>query len=270
MSRESCARCCCCAQTRWRTGTAVAGPKSSSGCSTCCACGIHPVVPGAGIGGRFGRSRAAGPPRVAADRPRPGRGGRQDRGRRPRRSGGAGLEPLELEAKEGLALLNGTQQMTAIGVLALLGAEEACSRRRPSPRRCPSKRSGNGRGLRGGLSLSAAASRVRQRVAAQLRGLLRGSELMRAHHDLPHKVQDPYSIRCVPQVHGAVLMRWPMSAACSRSRSTRRRTTRWSFPMVRTSTLPRLRTGGGRVISGGNFHGEPVALAMDMLAIARG
>jgi len=114
-----------------------------------------------------------------------------------------GLVPLTLQAKEGLALLNGTQQMTAVGTLALLRAERAL-------RSATVVGSISVEALMGtDIAFAAAYHAVRphpgqQRIAAELRELLRDSELMRAHHVEAHKVQDPYSIRCIPQVHGAV------------------------------------------------------------------
>src|SRR5215218_4155579 len=105
-------------------------------------------------------------------------------------------------------------------------------------------------------------------VAAELRGLLRDSGLQRAHHGSAHKVQDPYSLRCVPQVHGAVrdavdhlrrVLDIEMNSATDNP---------LVFPDGGVAAEDALATGGGRVISGGNFHGEPVALALDFAKIA--
>jgi histidine ammonia-lyase len=105
-------------------------------------------------------------------------------------------------------------------------------------------------------------------VAAELRHLLRDSTLQTSHHDDAHKVQDPYSLRCVPQVHGAVrdaldhlrrVLDIEMNSATDNP---------LVFPEGGVAAEDALATGGGRVISGGNFHGEPVALALDFAKIA--
>ncbi|MEO8274269.1 MAG: aromatic amino acid lyase, partial [Chloroflexota bacterium] len=105
-------------------------------------------------------------------------------------------------------------------------------------------------------------------VAGELRWLLRNSTLQRSHHSSAHKVQDPYSLRCVPQVHGAVrdalgylegVLAVEMNAATDNP---------LIFPDGGASDVSARATGGGRVISGGNFHGEPVALALDFAKIA--
>jgi histidine ammonia-lyase len=105
-------------------------------------------------------------------------------------------------------------------------------------------------------------------VAAELRHLLRGSEVQRWHHPSAHKVQDPYSLRCVPQVHGAVrdalahlerVLAIEMNAATDNP---------LIFPDGGVVDGSARATGDGRVISGGNFHGEPVALALDFAKLA--
>ena len=105
-------------------------------------------------------------------------------------------------------------------------------------------------------------------VAAELRWLLRESTLQRSHHASGHKVQDPYSVRCVPQVHGAVrdaldhlgrVLAIEMNAATDNP---------LIFPDGGVCDEATSATGGGRVISGGNFHGEPVALALDFAKLA--
>jgi histidine ammonia-lyase len=105
-------------------------------------------------------------------------------------------------------------------------------------------------------------------VAAQMRWLLRNSSLQRYHHGSSHKVQDPYSLRCVPQVHGAVrdaigyhdgVLAIEMNSATDN-------------PLVFAGgggvDAAAMATGGGLVISGGNFHGEPIALALDFVKLA--
>jgi histidine ammonia-lyase len=105
-------------------------------------------------------------------------------------------------------------------------------------------------------------------VAAELRHLLRDSGLQRAHHGSAHKVQDPYSLRCVPQVHGAVrdaldhlrrVLDIELNSATDNP---------LVFPGGGVADADTLATGGGRVISGGNFHGEPIALALDFAKLA--
>ena len=166
----------------------------------------------------------------------------------------AGIEPLVLEAKEGLTLLNGTQHMTAIGGLTVLDAEITCRIA----------------DIAGALSLEALKGTVRAfdariaaarphpgqiAVAALLRELLAGSEIAESHKNCG-KVQDPYSLRCMPQVHGAsrdVL-------AFARGVLEREAGSSTDNPLVFVDT--------GEMISGGNFHGQPVSQAMDFLAIA--
>lgn len=178
-----------------------------------------------------------------------------------------GLVPLVLEAKEGLSLLNGTQQMTAIGVLTLLAAENAVATASVTASMSVESLTGTD------VAFAAAYQAVRphpgqQLVAAQMRSLLRDSELIRAHHGQAHKVQDPYSIRCVPQVHGAVLdaLRYVRSVLEIEVNSATDNPL--VFPQRADVDAAALATGGGRVVSGGNFHGEPVALAMDVLKTA--
>jgi len=114
-----------------------------------------------------------------------------------------GLHPLVLEAKEGLALLNGTQLMSAIGALLLVDADRLARTASVAAAQAVEALLGTD------VAYAAAYQLARPHpgqvaVAAELRHLLRGSELMSGHHASTHKVQDPYSIRCVPQVHGAV------------------------------------------------------------------
>lgn len=184
----------------------------------------------------------------------------------------AGIANLVLQAKEGLALVNGTQCMTAIGLLALGDALDACMLA----------------DLAGAMSLEALLGTPRafdarvhaarphpgqSVVAANLRALLRGSPIVESHKNCG-KVQDPYSLRCMPQVHGAtrdtlgyveqVLLREVQSATDN--------------PLIFAATgqdgaaaeLGARGTGGTGydIISGGNFHGQPVALALDFAGIA--
>jgi len=178
-----------------------------------------------------------------------------------------GLAPLTLEAKEGLALLNGTQQMTAVGVLTLLRAEVAL-------RTATVTASMSVESLMGtDVAFAAAYQDVRphpgqQRIAAELRSMLRDSELMRSHHAETHKVQDPYSIRCVPQVHGAVADSLAHVRRVLEIEINSATDNPLVFPDGAEVDASAVATGGGKVVSGGNFHGEPVALAMDFMKIA--
>jgi histidine ammonia-lyase len=169
----------------------------------------------------------------------------------------AGLVPLRPEAKEGLCLVNGTQAMGALGCLALLDAEQlatiadiAGAASLEGKRGTPAAfdpRIQEVRGHPGQIS-----------CAANLRKLLEDSDIVRSHADCD-EVQDAYSLRCMPQVHGA---------------------TRDVLQFVRKTLETELNSGtdnplvfaekgeGDAIISGGNFHGQPLAFALDFLAIA--
>ena len=166
----------------------------------------------------------------------------------------AGLKPLVLEAKEGLALLNGTQAITAVGGLALargLRVAELAD-------------------LAGAMTLEALKGtptpfdeRIhavrphpgQMTAASHLRALLEESEIRESHRENDPRVQDAYCLRCIPQVHGAV------RDALTSARATLEIETGAATdnPLV----FPE-----GEVLSGGNFHGAPLALALDTAAIA--
>jgi histidine ammonia-lyase len=166
----------------------------------------------------------------------------------------AGIPALLLEAKEGLTLLNGTQHMTSLGGLTVLDADDTARIA----------------DLAGAMSLEALKGTARAfdarvvgarphpgqiAVAAGLRALLADSPIADSHRDCG-KVQDPYSLRCMPQVHGAsrdVL-------AFARQVLEREASSSTDNPLVFVDT--------GEMISGGNFHGQPVALALDAAAMA--
>ncbi len=178
-----------------------------------------------------------------------------------------GLEPLRLLAKEGLALLNGTQQMTAVGALALLDAERALAA--ASVAAAMSTEALQGTDVAFAAEYQAARPHPGQAlIAGHLRHLLRDSELMRSHHAIAHKVQDPYSIRCVPQVHGTVADALAYARRVLEIEINSATDNPLVFPEGADVDVTAVATGGGRVLSGGNFHGQPVALAMDMVAIA--
>ncbi len=179
----------------------------------------------------------------------------------------AGLEPLTLEAKEGLALLNGTQMMGALAALFLADADRLI--RTASVAAAQSVEALLGTDVAFAAAYQLARPHPGQvAVAAQLRHLLRDSGLQRSHHGSGHKVQDPYSLRCVPQVHGAVAdaldhLRRVLDIELNSATDN---------PLVfadgGVADLDTTATGGGRVISGGNFHGEPIALALDFAKLA--
>jgi histidine ammonia-lyase len=167
----------------------------------------------------------------------------------------AKLKPVDLEAKEGLALLNGTQAMHAVGGLALLRA----------------KRLSRVADVSGAMSLEAlkgtpAAFDARlqdarphpgQRAAAKhLLTLLQGSEIRQSHLKDDPRVQDAYSLRCMPQVHGAV------RGALSHCEDV------LLVESASATDNPLVFSEAGDVVSGGNFHGAPLALAFDYAAIA--
>lgn len=168
----------------------------------------------------------------------------------------AGLEPMRLLAKEGISLLNGTEGMTALGVIALerartltevadvaaaLSVEALLGHTSPFRPEIHALRPHPGQ----------AAS------AARITSLLEGSEIVASHSkDMAHAVQDPYSLRCAPQVHGAVA------------------DTLDHLEEVLTRELrsvvdnPIVFPDSGEVLSAGNFHGEPLAFGLDFAAIA--
>jgi len=178
-----------------------------------------------------------------------------------------GLEPLTLGPKEGLALLNGTQLMSALGALLLADADRLV--RTASTIAAMTVEAM----LATDVAFAAAYQLARPHpgqiaVAAELRGLLLDSGLQASHHASHHKVQDPYSLRCIPQVHGAVrdaldylrrVLDIEMNAATDNP---------LVFPGGGVADESALATGGGLVISGGNFHGEPIALALDFAKLA--
>jgi histidine ammonia-lyase len=166
----------------------------------------------------------------------------------------ADLKPIELSPKEGLALVNGTQVMTAVAALGVLRSQRLAA----------------AADVIGAMSLEAYLGTERvfdrrlndlrphpgqERVAANLRALLAGSEIVESHAECG-RVQDPYSFRCIPVVHGAV----------RDSLAHVRRVTEIEANSVTDNPL--VFPEDGEFISGGNFHGEPIALVLDFLKIA--
>lgn len=181
----------------------------------------------------------------------------------------AQVKPLVLEAKEAVSLINGTQGMLAVGILALLAAERLV----------------DSADVIGSLSLDALQGTLvafderihkarphagQLTTAANLRKMLDGSQINDSHRDCG-RVQDAYSLRCMPQVHGAVrdtlahcreVMEIEINSAVDNP---------LVFPArASVSSHAEQSSAGaeGDVLSGGNFHGEPVAFALDFLGIA--
>src|SRR5215831_6888134 len=167
----------------------------------------------------------------------------------------ASLKPLELEAKEGLALLNGTQAMHAVGGLALLRAQRLA--RVADVAGAMSLDALKGTPAAFDLRLQDARPHPGQKAAAEhLLSLMEGSEIRESHFTGDPRVQDAYSLRCMPQVHGAVR---GALAHCE------------DVLLIESASAtdnPLVFTDSGDVISGGNFHGAPLALAFDYAAIA--
>jgi histidine ammonia-lyase len=171
----------------------------------------------------------------------------------------AGLEPLQLGPKEGLALLNGTQFSTAYALAGLFEAEVlfqsavvtgALSTEAAKGSDTPfDARIHRLRGHRGQLE-----------TAEAIRRLMAGSQIRASHLTGDARVQDPYCLRCQPQVMGAVLDLLRQAAATLQIESNGVS----DNPLV----FPANGSGNDEVLSGGNFHGEPVAFAADMIAIA--
>lgn len=165
----------------------------------------------------------------------------------------AGIPTISLKAKEGLALINGTQVMTAIGTLALYDA--LCLVKNADITAAMTCEALEGIVVAYDHKVQDVRRHEGQnRVAANLRRLLEGSEIIAgAKHD---RVQDAYALRCLPQVHGA------SRDALDYVRKV------LEIEINSVTDNPILFPEKGEVISGGNFHGQPVALAMDFLGIA--
>ncbi|WP_417724127.1 histidine ammonia-lyase [Salipiger sp.] len=166
----------------------------------------------------------------------------------------AGLAPVALIAKEGLALINGTQVSTALALAGLFRAERALQASIVTGALSTDAAMGSTapfaaeihdlRGHRGQID-----------VAAALRALLDGSQIRDSHREGDERVQDPYCIRCHPQVGGACL-------------DLLRQTARTLEIEANAATDNPLVLSDGSIVSGGNFHAEPVAFAADQIALA--
>ncbi|HEX6806305.1 MAG TPA: histidine ammonia-lyase [Terriglobales bacterium] len=182
----------------------------------------------------------------------------------------AQIKPLVLEAKEAVSLINGTQAMLAIGSLALLAAETLV----------------DSADVIGSLTLDALRGtdvafdeRIHQvrphagqlKTAANLRRMLEGSQIRESHRECG-RVQDAYSLRCIPQVHGAVRD----TLAHCREVFEIEANSAVDNPLVFVANghvaaglqTRQAEQSSAAVLSGGNFHGEPIAFALDFLAIA--
>ncbi|HEY1698057.1 MAG TPA: histidine ammonia-lyase [Polyangiaceae bacterium] len=169
----------------------------------------------------------------------------------------AGVTPIALEAKEGLALINGTQLMAALGTLALLDAEHLCATADVAGAMSLEALKGSSRPF--DERLQAARPHPGQAVvAANLRALLAESDIMESHKHCG-KVQDAYSLRCMPQVHGASrdALAWVRGVLEREVNS-----------ITDNPSVFLTEGGGADIISGGNFHGQPLALALDLAAMA--
>jgi histidine ammonia-lyase len=217
-------------------------------------CGVHPVVPEKGSVGASGDLAPLAHLALVLI----GEGEAFYRGERI--AGGealrrAGLAPLRLEAKEGLALLNGTQAMTAVAALALYDAQRLV-------RLADVAGAMSLEALRGTPAAfdpriqEARPHRGQAVVARHLAALLERSEIRESHRTNDPRIQDAYSLRCMPQVHGAV-------------RDALDHATR--IVEIETGSAtdnPLVFAGNGDVLSGGNFHGAPLSYAFDYAAIA--
>ena len=214
--------------------------------------GLHPVVPARGSVGASGDLAPLAHVALALV----GEGEVVWRGRRMRTAAALArlrLRPIALEAKEGLSLVNGTQAMLSVGLLALREAEIQVETA----------------DVAGALSLDALRgspvafderlqrARPHPGQLASARNLLRlnrGSAIRQSHLDCP-RVQDAYSLRCMPQVHGAV------RDALNYARKV------FEIEMNSATDNPLVFARKGGVVSGGNFHGQPLAIALDLMAI---
>lgn len=168
----------------------------------------------------------------------------------------AGVKPLVLEAKEGLSLINGTQYICALGGLALLRAERAA--KIADIAGAMSLEANKGTRVPFEARLHTIRPHPGQRdVAANLYRLLADSEIAQSHADCG-RVQDAYSFRCMPQIHGA------SRDAFAYARAVVER----ELNAVTDNPSVFVHEHGADVISGGNFHGQPLGLALDVVCIA--
>lgn len=213
--------------------------------------GIHPIVPQQGSLGASGDLAPLAHVALALV----GEGEVMYQGRRmpaAQALSQAGIPPLSLKEKEGLALINGTQAMTAVGILACLAAEQLAY----DSERIAALTVEALYGVTDAFDARIHEARgfpEQAEVAERMRRYLAGCQLTTRQGE--RRVQDAYSIRCIPQVHGASL------------RALRYVKETLEIEMNAATDNP-LIFANGDVLSGGNFHGQPVAIAMDLLKIA--
>ena len=171
----------------------------------------------------------------------------------------AQVKPLVLEAKESISLINGTQGMLAVGTLALLAAETLVDSADVLGGLCCDALKGTDTAFDERIHKARPHS-GQIKTAANLRKMLEGSQIRESHRACG-RVQDAYSLRCIPQVHGAVR---DTLAHCREVFETEANSA-VDNPLVFITDLKNFK---GDVISGGNFHGQPLAFALDFLGIA--
>jgi histidine ammonia-lyase len=216
--------------------------------------GVHPVIPEKGSVGASGDLAPLAHLAlcVIGEGEAIYRGERMPGGEALRR---AAIDPVRLESKEGLALLNGTQALTAVGALALWRATRLAGLADVAG--AMTLEALLGTPVAFDQRIHAARPHPGQGIAAgRLRALLDGSDVDPARRTTPARVQDAYSLRCMPQVHGAV------RGALRFARST------VEIETGSATDNPLVFPESGDVLSGGNFHGAPLALAFDSAAIA--
>jgi len=240
--------------------------------------GVHPVIPSQGSVGASGDLAPLahlalvliGEGEAFVSNSKRPSGGPERRGKRMAGTAAlkaADIQPLVLEAKEAISLINGTQAMLAIGALSLISAETLA----------------DSADVIGSLSLDALKGtdvamderihRARPhsgqiQVAANIRKMLAGSAIRESHKDCG-RVQDAYSLRCIPQVHGAVRDTLAFCRTVLETEMNSAVDNPLVFPAPKkVGAKPQIGdVAEGDVISGGNFHGEPIAFALDYLAI---
>jgi histidine ammonia-lyase len=164
-----------------------------------------------------------------------------------------GMVPITLEAKEGLALINGTQAMTALGVIAYLEAEQIAYVSEWIAAMTMEGLNGIMDAFAEEIQLARGYSQ-QIKTAERIRNYLFDSKLTTVQGEL--RVQDAYSLRCIPQVHGAS---WQALDFIK---------DKLEIELNAATDNPLIFDGGKKVISGGNFHGQPIAFAMDFMKIA--
>lgn len=166
----------------------------------------------------------------------------------------AGVEPLVLSHKEGLSLVNGTEGMLALGILSWVRSQTIAEAADVTAAMSVEAALGTDRAFEEQV-IALRRHPGAHMVAGNLRGLLRGSAIVASHRDSEHIVQDAYSLRCIPQVHGAY------RDALEYVGTTLQRELESSIDN------PNVIVDSKEVLSAGNFHGEALGLAMDHLAL---